>query len=431
MSRTIRLAIALSLVAASFGALLASAEPPATPEFERTWARTDKPVADGDVVRTWMWGPQPFSGPLTEEYAEAPDGQRVVQYNDKSRFEDNTWRTDPPVEPPWDVTNGLLVNELMSGMMQVGDDQFVEREAARVHIAGDPGYPDAPTYATFALLVGHEPYAEGTVLADAVDGDGNVAHNHDLIGYGVTAAYHVEATNHTVASVFWDFMNSSGLVYIDGMLVTEDLFVNPFYATGYPTTEAYWAHVYVGGELQWVLVQAFERRVLTYTPGNDEGWQVEAGNVGQHYFEWRYAPYWLVPLSGGEEVPAVDTTASGSALFHYSDDGQALHYTLSVTGLVDLTMAHIHIAPAGENGPVAVWLFPDGPPPTLLEGTTTGIVAEGTITANDLVGPLEGQTLEELLGLMRSGDTYVNVHTQQNPPGEIRGQITFQNQRGC
>ena len=37
-----------------------------------------------------------------------------------------------------------------------------------------------------------------------------------------------------------------------------------------------------------MLVQAFERRVLTYTPSNSDGWKVEAGNVGRHYYEWRY-----------------------------------------------------------------------------------------------------------------------------------------------
>ena len=39
---------------------------------------------------------------------------------------------------------------------------------------------------------------------------------------------------------------------------------------------------------QWVLVQPFERRVLTYTPSNAAGWHVEMGNVGRHYYSWRY-----------------------------------------------------------------------------------------------------------------------------------------------
>ena len=67
-----------------------------------------------------------------------------------------------------------------------------------------------------------------------------------------------------------------------------DFFESVFYATGYPITEAYWASVKVAGVTQDVLMQCFERRCLTYTPGNPAGWQVEAGNVGRHYYQWRY-----------------------------------------------------------------------------------------------------------------------------------------------
>ena len=55
-----------------------------------------------------------------------------------------------------------------------------------------------------------------------------------------------------------------------------------------PITEAYWTTVEVAGVPNRVLVQAFERRVLTFTPDNVPEWQVEAGNVGRHYFIWRY-----------------------------------------------------------------------------------------------------------------------------------------------
>jgi hypothetical protein len=61
----------------------------------------------------------------------------------------------------------------------------------------------------------------------------------------------------------------------------------PFYATGLPLTEPYWTTVAVAGQPQRVLVQAFERRVMTYTPANPAGWHVDAGNVGRHYYEWR------------------------------------------------------------------------------------------------------------------------------------------------
>ena len=43
-----------------------------------------------------------------------------------------------------------------------------------------------------------------------------------------------------------------------------------------------------GGRIQNVLIQCFERRCLTYMPENTAGWQVEMGNVGQHYYRWRY-----------------------------------------------------------------------------------------------------------------------------------------------
>ena len=94
--------------------------------------------------------------------------------------------------------------------------------------------------------------------------------------------------DHRVASVFWEFMNEEGVVWEDEEFIDDLLFPNPYYATGYPITEAYWAEVLVAGVPMDVLVQCFERRCLTYTPGNPEGWKVEAGNVGQHYYRWRY-----------------------------------------------------------------------------------------------------------------------------------------------
>ena len=57
---------------------------------------------------------------------------------------------------------------------------------------------------------------------------------------------------------------------------------------GLPVTGAYWVNVRVGGVERPILFQVFERRVLTYNPANPAGWQIEMGNVGRHYFEWRY-----------------------------------------------------------------------------------------------------------------------------------------------
>lgn len=129
-------------------------------------------------------------------------------------------------------------------------------------------------------------------------------------------------------------------------------------------------------------------------------------------------------LSGDEEVPAVDTRAQGQAVLQLDRDGTALDYRLNVANIDDVLMAHLHLAPAGENGDVVAWLYPeDGPPPELIEGRTQGTLATGTVTGEDLVGPLEGESLDELVAAMRDGRVYVNVHTEAHPSGEVRGQV--------
>jgi hypothetical protein len=128
-------------------------------------------------------------------------------------------------------------------------------------------------------------------------------------------------------------------------------------------------------------------------------------------------------LSGGEEVPPVDTKATGQAMFQLSPDGTELSFRLNVANIENVTQAHIHLAPAGENGGVVAWLYPDAPPQQLIPGRTQGTLAKGTITAGDLVGSFAGQGLDALVEAMEAGDTYVNVHTSQFPGGEIRGQI--------
>ena len=134
-------------------------------------------------------------------------------------------------------------------------------------------------------------------------------------------------------------------------------------------------------------------------------------------------------LSGAEEVPAVPSTATGTADFTIS--GSQITYTVTTTGLVNPVVAHIHVAPAGENGPVRLDLCGTvAPVPDC--GTGEGILATGTN------GTTIGITFDELVTAMRAGDTYVNVHTDNGSPppntgpgdmasGEIRGQIVAEN----
>jgi DNA-binding beta-propeller fold protein YncE len=301
------------LLAAGLGPI-ALADPPAADHFQRTWERTDKPVADLSVLRTWMWGPEAFTGPLDEDYADAPGGVRLVQYFDKSRMEDNTWRM---TDVPWDVTNGLLVVEMMSGQLQVADGEFHPRPPAQVNVGGDADDPTSPTYTTMALVRDTPPLPDDELITWTIDRDGAIGQAPpDIANLGVTAAYRLDQPNldHQVASVFWQFMTSTGEVWEEGQLVTAGLFLNAFYATGYPVTEAYWANIKVAGTYQWVLLQCFERRCLTYTPGNAPGWQVEAGNVGQHYYTWRYGqpPGEPTPTATEPGAPTASATATSS-----------------------------------------------------------------------------------------------------------------------
>ena len=128
-------------------------------------------------------------------------------------------------------------------------------------------------------------------------------------------------------------------------------------------------------------------------------------------------------LIGDEENPPVQTSAQGQVIFMLSKDGQTLHYKLIAANIDNIMQAHIHLGPIGVNGPVVVWLYPSAPPAVLIPGRFSGVLAEGDITAANLVGLLAGQQLSDLIDEMEAGNAYVNIHTTQNPTGEIRGQI--------
>ena len=136
-------------------------------------------------------------------------------------------------------------------------------------------------------------------------------------------------------------------------------------------------------------------------------------------------------LSGDEEVPLRETLAQGQAIFHLSADGTQIKYLLIVANIENVVASHIHVGAVGVNGPVVEFLFGPAAPGG---GQVEGVLAQGTITADDLVGPLAGQPLSALIAAMRAGNTYVNVHTNDGvappdtgpgdfPGGEIRGQI--------
>lgn len=302
-----------------------SAVAPANDAMRRTWERTDSPVASGVATRTWMWGPEAFTGQMQEDYLEAPGGKRAVQYFDKSRME----ITDPAADATsvWYVTNGLLVQELVTGNMQVGHDVFVTYSPADVNVAGDSDDPTGPTYKTIAQNIEWSTeyplvfaQSEGDLITKVTDRIGVDLDRSDemeslLAAYGVTAGPYSPETGKHTASVFWHFMNSQAVVFENGGYVTGKLFQNPFYATGLPIDQAWWANVKVAGTYQWVLIQCFERRCLTYNPQNAPEWRVEAGNVGQHYYTWRYSNSQpVIPAPKPEPTPEFYTFGDGMFL---------------------------------------------------------------------------------------------------------------------
>lgn len=135
--------------------------------------------------------------------------------------------------------------------------------------------------------------------------------------------------------------------------------------------------------------------------GDDDGVGVE-----QEFFQ--------ALLFGDEEVPPVETDALGDAAF--LTDGTTMEYEIVVAHIVDAIAAHIHEGEVGENGPILVTLFSADPPGVTVEETAQ--LVRDSFTDEDV-----DMTMNELLDLMRSGGAYVNVHTVDNPGGEIRGQI--------
>jgi CHRD domain len=136
-------------------------------------------------------------------------------------------------------------------------------------------------------------------------------------------------------------------------------------------------------------------------------------------------------MHGHLETPARPTDAQGQLILKVSDDRQSIEYKLVASNISNVTASHIHQGPVGLAGPPVVFLY--GPAPAG-GGRHNGVLATGTITAANLIGPLANQPLSALLSLIQNGNAYANVHTNDGiaptdtgpgdfPLGEIRGQV--------
>lgn len=274
---------------------MAQKDPVEVTAFTEVWQRADYPVAKGVAKRSWLWGPEAREN-VAEPLAESPNGMRQVRYYDKSRMEMNDPNGDP--KSPWFVTNGLLVVEMISGHMQTGVSTFEPRQPAAVTVAGDVktsgASNTAPTYATLGKVATIDPSQHrsqpriGQDVRESLSADGTVGNiTPTSVGRLPKLQLFESVTGHNIPDVFWSFMNQRGMVYENGQYREGQLF-NWLYAMGYPLTEPYWITIEIAGKKLPVMMQAFQRRILTYNPANAQEWRVEMGNVGMQYHDWRY-----------------------------------------------------------------------------------------------------------------------------------------------
>jgi hypothetical protein len=120
-------------------------------------------------------------------------------------------------------------------------------------------------------------------------------------------------------------------------------------------------------------------------------------------------------LTGSEEVPPVQTNATGMAeISAYTIAGDSITYSVNATNIKDVTAGHIHLGKPGENAPIVFTMFKYDPPRNEVSET-------GTITADKLEGPMAGKRVFDVALAGSNGSLYMNIHTLENPNGEIRG----------
>jgi hypothetical protein len=422
-----RLVIMLGLLG---GSLLTATGVRAEPDFldiafQQAWERTDLPVEAGTATRTFIWGPALFVAPdgpklpRTEPYRDLEGGMRTVEYFEKARMETTTVDRGR-------LTAGLLVREMISGMLQLGDTQMEPYAPAGVPVAGDPLNNPCPTYATLAKVASIAPGTNaaidrtGTPVDGALNTDGTVA-PLTAIADPTTYAYYVPETKHNIAAPFWTFLTQQGnIVGADGKVTVGKLFDPPFFAVGLPLTEPYWTKANVGGKSRDVLMQAFERRVLTYTPANPDGFKVEMGNVGAAYARWRYGP-----VADPPPVTTVEPSngAVGSLLLF-----SAMGFTPDEPVVLRLTYPDGHTVEkpggtAGSTGITRAFLetnakdYPTGPYKANLIGTKSNQTRPGAFSL--AAAPANGLVVQALPGTGDALTTYTFYASGLNPGDSV------------
>lgn len=256
----------------------------AAPAFMAQWQA-------GEGIAPNFWGPLANAHDGQQEpYKETDGGMRLVQYFDKGRMELTKGK----------VTNGLLATEMTTGQVQMGNARFVSKAPPAIPIAGDPDNP-GPTYASLATkasaLFEAAPNHTGAFAQAVVSAGGDLSVSDDSPTGATTFALFDDVTKHNVPAPFATYRMRVGLATI-----------------GYAKSEPFLTTVNVGGTPKPVMVQVFERRVLTYTDSNPNAFKVEMGNIGQHYSRWRYESGSLTaPSTPMTTMPATGHVGAASA----------------------------------------------------------------------------------------------------------------------
>ncbi len=278
----------------------AAATPDQVSDFRKLWTRTDDLVYDGIVNRSWVWGPKALDYGYKDKYRYSNKEkyiERAFRHYDKGRME-----IDPrqPRGSQWYIRGGNLVKEMVMGKVQTSEDGEFNKlnplgilTPAEIPVVGDPVLTDmTPTYASFsefASVQGDNRAAErrGQSVVKLLNRDGYAVEKYTTDDPKAELVAYENVTGHNIPRAFKEYFEKVGTVLdASGNKVKEQL-LDPLYIFGYPITEPYWARVPVGGKPTMIMLQLFERRVLSYTPTNTPEWQVEMGNVGRHYLDWR------------------------------------------------------------------------------------------------------------------------------------------------
>ena len=131
-------------------------------------------------------------------------------------------------------------------------------------------------------------------------------------------------------------------------------------------------------------------------------------------------------MSGDEIVPPVETDVIGRMSITVPQSEDKIDYKINITGTSNITSAYLHVGKSGENGEAVADLLNDSKKNKMK--SQPGIVIRGEIVDSELIGPLENNTLKDLISAMSDGGTYVNVNTPNHINGEIRGQVKISNQ---